>query len=98
MLKRKVIIIGGGLAGLSAAYELSQDERFDIHLIEKNNRLGGRIDSYTVNGQTVDVGGFLVYPWYKRYHELIIELNLSEELVKIIFLVIKNHKINTMMN
>lgn len=83
MLKRKVIIIGGGLAGLSAAHELSQDERFDIHLIEKNNRLGGRIDSCTINGQTVDVGGFLVYPWYKRYHELIIELNLSEELIKI---------------
>ena len=38
MLKRKVIIIGGGLAGLSAACELSKDERFDIHLIEKNNR------------------------------------------------------------
>lgn len=83
MLKRKVIIIGGGLAGLSAAYELSEDERFDIHLIEKNNRLGGRIDSCIINGQTIDVGGFLIYPWYKRYHELIVELNLSEELIKI---------------
>ncbi|HUM52156.1 MAG TPA: FAD-dependent oxidoreductase [Chitinophagales bacterium] len=83
MQKRKVIIVGGGLAGLSAAYELSKDERFDIHLIEKNNRLGGRIDSCTINGQSMDVGGFLVYPWYKQYHELIKELNLTKELVKI---------------
>ncbi len=81
--KRKVIIVGGGLAGLSAAYQLSQHERFDIHLIEKSNRLGGRVDSCNINGQVIDVGGFLVYPWYKIYHELIKELNLTEELIKV---------------
>jgi protoporphyrinogen oxidase len=83
MQKKKVIIVGGGLAGLSAAYELSGDEGFDIHLIEKDNRLGGRVRSFTINGQTIDVGGFLVYPWYKRYHELIKAIQLTEELINI---------------
>jgi protoporphyrinogen oxidase len=83
MHKRKVIIVGGGLAGLSAAYALSEAEDFDIHVIEKDNYLGGRVRSCTINGQTLDVGGFLVYPWYKRYHELINALGLTEELIKI---------------
>lgn len=83
MAKRKVIIVGGGLAGLSAAYELSDDEKYDIHLIEKNDVLGGRVQSCSINGQMIDVGGFLVYPWYDRYHQLIKELKLKKELIKI---------------
>ena len=82
MQKRKVIVVGGGLAGLSAAYELTKVEGLDIHLLEKNERLGGRVHTCTINGQVIDIGGFLIYPWYKRYHELIKELNLAEELIK----------------
>ncbi|MDB4286346.1 FAD-dependent oxidoreductase [bacterium] len=83
MQKSKVIIVGGGLAGLSAAYELSCEEGFEIHLIEQDTRLGGRVHACTINGQGVDVGGFLVYPWYEHYHELIEELGLGEKLIKV---------------
>ena len=81
MDKRKVIIVGGGLSGLSAAYELSKVEGFDICLIEKEKRLGGRVNTCSVNGHSVDTGGFLVYPWYKRYREFIQMLGLSGELI-----------------
>ena len=83
MQKNKVIIVGGGLAGLSAAYELSRQEGLEIHLIEEDSRLGGRVHACTINGQGVDVGGFLVYPWYECYHELIEDLGLSDELIKV---------------
>jgi phytoene dehydrogenase-like protein len=39
--RKKVIIIGGGLAGLSLATELV-DENFDVTLLEKHKSLGGR--------------------------------------------------------
>ena len=39
---RRVAIVGGGIAGLGAAWALSQDpEEFDFHLFEAQERLGG---------------------------------------------------------
>jgi hypothetical protein len=83
MKKINVLITGGGLAGLSAAWELSQHEQFNVRLIEKSNRLGGRVHSVETASRSVDVGGFLVYPWYRRYHELVESLNLGDELIRI---------------
>lgn len=40
-IKTDVLIIGGGLAGLSAAYHLN-GSGLDVHLLEASNRLGGR--------------------------------------------------------
>ena len=44
----KVIIIGGGIAGLAAAVHLKSgakayDKTVDVLLLEKNNRIGGKI-------------------------------------------------------
>ena len=75
--------MGGGLSGLSAAYELSKFESFEIHLIERDARLGGRVNGCIINGYNIDTGGFLVYPWYKRYRELIGVLGLGKELIKV---------------
>ena len=49
-----VVVIGGGLAGLSAAVALA-DCGLRILLLEKSPRLGGRATSYTLpGGETVD--------------------------------------------
>ena len=37
--KKKIAIIGSGIAGISASYFLST--KYDVHLFEKNNYLGG---------------------------------------------------------
>ena len=39
----KVIIIGGGAAGMVAAISASQDEKNDVILLEKNDRLGKKL-------------------------------------------------------
>jgi len=42
---KSVIIIGGGIAGLTAAWELAQQE-VDVHLVEKDYFLGGHAIEY----------------------------------------------------
>ena len=45
MVKKKVVIIGGGFAGLSVAHILCQYKDFDITIIEKEIELGGQAAS-----------------------------------------------------
>src|SRR5262245_25164982 len=51
----RVIIIGGGLAGLAAATALAP-RGFQVTVLESRNRLGGRAGSFTdpANGQLID--------------------------------------------
>ena len=41
-MKKKVVILGGGIGGLSVAHKLSKNNNLDITLIEQNNHLGGQ--------------------------------------------------------
>ncbi len=67
MARASIVIVGGGIAGLSAAWELSggadgPDEQSPrIELIEANERLGGALATAQFAGRTIDLGadGFL---------------------------------------
>jgi monoamine oxidase len=48
-MKTKVLIIGGGMAGLRLA-NLLTEQNIDFHLAEARNRLGGRMHIEQVNG------------------------------------------------
>ena len=50
-----IAVIGGGLAGLTAANELSR-LGYDVTLYEKNPVVGGRDTEYPVDGFTFDLG------------------------------------------
>jgi len=62
-MKRPVLIVGGGLAGLTAARHL---HRADIGflLLEARHRLGGRILSTDVTGEVTDDGFDLGPSWF----------------------------------
>ena len=51
----KIIIIGSGLGGLSAAISLAA-EGFQIHIIEKNDKIGGKLNILKQDGFTFDLG------------------------------------------
>lgn len=57
---KKVIVVGGGITGLSAAYTLQKavesGEQVDYLLIEKDDRLGGKIITEKIDGFTIEGG------------------------------------------
>ena len=60
--KTKVAVIGGGVAGLAAAWHLSQNaaEQYHVELFEAEDRLGGHAYTVNVNNVNVDIG-FMVF-------------------------------------
>ena len=45
MNKKRVIVIGSGFAGFSAAINLA-DKNFDVTILEKNTTIGGRARNF----------------------------------------------------
>lgn len=52
---RRVIVIGAGLGGLSAAISLAS-EGFQVVMLEKNDKVGGKLNILTTAGFTFDLG------------------------------------------
>lgn len=73
-----IVIIGGGLSGLTLAYLLKKENR-NVSLLEASSRLGGRIQ--TIKGQ-LDTPLELGATWFSEAHtnllNLVKELNLQK--------------------
>jgi oxygen-dependent protoporphyrinogen oxidase len=82
----RVAIVGGGLSGLSAAYELTRHQegsggQADFVLYEASNRLGGIVETHREAGFTIECGAdswVTEKPWAR---ELAIELGLESEII-----------------
>jgi protoporphyrinogen oxidase len=55
---KKIVVIGGGLAGLSAGHHLAENEPT---VLEKESELGGLCRSFTQDGFTFDCTGHLIH-------------------------------------
>jgi oxygen-dependent protoporphyrinogen oxidase len=78
---RSLVVVGGGIAGLAAAWEAAVSGATDVTVLEATDRLGGRIRTSAVDGLAVDEGAdaFLArVPWAL---DLCRELGLDDELV-----------------
>ncbi|GAP08983.1 phytoene dehydrogenase [Bellilinea caldifistulae] len=53
--RKKVVVVGGGMAGLTAAAYLAR-EKLDVLLLEKNARIGGLVSTFESNGFFFDTG------------------------------------------
>ena len=54
-INKKVVVIGAGLGGLSAAISLAT-EGFSVDLLEKNDKVGGKLNILEKDGFTFDLG------------------------------------------
>lgn len=75
-----VVIVGGGIAGLSAAYELNK-RGISHTLIEKRPRLGGVIETRTLDGCTVEAGPDSFLAAKPEALSLIKELGMENEVI-----------------
>ncbi len=51
----RIVVVGGGLGGLSAAIALAS-EGFPVEIVEKNDKLGGKLNVLQRDGFTFDLG------------------------------------------
>ena len=69
-MKKKVVIIGAGPAGLSTAYELAKSDDFDITILELEKFVGGISRTAYYNGNRMDVGGHRFFTKVERVSNL----------------------------
>ncbi len=55
----KIVVIGAGVAGLSAAVRL-QKLGYNVHLYEKETQVGGKMNQIKQKGFTFDIGPTIV--------------------------------------
>jgi hydroxysqualene dehydroxylase len=71
-----VVVIGGGLAGLSAAAELAA-AGFPVTLLEARPWLGGATFSFARRGLTIDNGQHLYLRCCSAYRDLLVRLGAA---------------------
>ncbi len=75
-----VVIVGAGIAGLSAAFELSR-QGVSVHLIERDTRPGGSIRTEQTEGFIIDGGADSLLVQKRAGLELCRELGIANRLV-----------------
>ena len=76
-MKYDVVVVGAGLAGLSAARDLMKAGS-DVLVVEARNRPGGRVEQTTLpDGRIVQLGGEVIGPFHEAYLGLADELGLT---------------------
>ncbi|WP_407564701.1 protoporphyrinogen oxidase [Streptomyces sp. 184] len=75
-----VVVVGGGIAGLAAAFFL-RDEPVRVTVLEASPRLGGQLAVSEVGGVTVDVGADSTYARRPKTARLLKAAGLGEQVV-----------------
>ena len=85
-MPKSIAVVGGGIAGLAAAYELRRQQLagadVTFTLVESSKRLGGIVETQRERGFTIECGpdGWVTdKPWAR---DLAVELGLADELIE----------------
>ncbi|MET3574981.1 protoporphyrinogen oxidase [Bhargavaea ullalensis] len=83
---KKILVIGGGITGLSAAHRLQclaeeSGEQIGVTLIESEDRLGGKLRTLHEDGFIMETGADSIVARHEGIRTLIGELGLGERVV-----------------
>jgi protoporphyrinogen/coproporphyrinogen III oxidase len=84
--KKKVVIVGGGITGLAAAYYLQKHARenqlpLDVKLVEASHRVGGKMQTYVKDGFVIERGPDSFLERKESAGRLAREVGLGDKLV-----------------
>lgn len=85
--RRKVVIVGGGITGLTTAFYLQQEAKaqklpLDVVLSEASLRLGGKIHTVRRDGFIIERGPESFFDTSSSVRELARELNIEHEMIQ----------------
>jgi oxygen-dependent protoporphyrinogen oxidase len=80
-MAKSVIVIGTGISGLTAGYQLKKAGQ-DVLVLDMNNYIGGRMANVDWEGFRLDIGAKFVTTADKSLVKMVAELGLSDQLVK----------------
>ncbi len=78
MREKSVLIVGAGMAGLSAAHRLKQ-EGFEVTVLEATERIGGRMSTDFVDDSFLDRGAQFLSDGYANVCRLVDALGLHDD-------------------
>jgi len=81
MTNQRIVVVGAGIAGLTAAYFLKQMGLHPV-VLEKSDRVGGRMATDFVNGFTVDYGAQFLMDKFTLEPDLIDRLGLNRKFIE----------------
>jgi len=86
-IRRKVVVVGGGITGLTAAFTLQQQGaqdnlQIDVVLIESSLRVGGKIDTIRKDGFVIERGPESFFDLNNEVRRLACELHIEHEMIQ----------------
>ncbi|MET0984143.1 MAG: NAD(P)/FAD-dependent oxidoreductase [Steroidobacteraceae bacterium] len=76
----KIVVVGAGLSGLTAAYRLKRAGH-EVHVLERDHRPGGRCATVRRDGFIIDTGPEVVAGSYTHYLRLVQDVGLGDRVV-----------------
>lgn len=78
---RKALVIGAGIAGLAAAYEMKK-AGWTVVVVDRNAYPGGRMANVRKGRMLLETGATEIFSFYRDFLELVAECGLSDQLVE----------------
>lgn len=79
-MAERIIVVGAGIAGLTAAFRLTQ-QGYQVTVLEGDSLVGGRMSSSQRDGYRFDRGAVSLSTKYEHMHKLISEVGVADQVV-----------------